>query len=299
MPSASMGDLFDSAFLARLEYLALVAKRIARGDLRAEHVTKMRGSGIQFADFRPYRPGDDFRYVDWNAYARLGQLLLKMFEEEQDLHVYLLLDTSRSMDAGEPSKLAFAKQLVAALAYITLSNLDRAGISLVGSGLVHEVPAARGKGRIMSLLRYLDAVGASDGDTDLGRAAEQFLHRPRRKGVVVVISDLFDRAGYRAALDRLRFSRHQMALIHVVSPADRAPKLKGDVDLVDAETRRVVKATVTERSLARYGQVFDAFMNGVAGYGTHHEVPVVQVMSDADLESVVLYLFRRGGLVRS
>lgn len=164
--SFPMPSLFDPEFLARLEYLALVAKRIVRGQLRAERLTQARGGGVEFADFRKYVAGDDFRYVDWNAYARLGHMLLKMFEEEQDLHVYLLLDVSRSMATGQPEKLRYGKQIVAALAYITLSNLDRAGVSLCGPGLLREVPVARGKQRIMSLLEFLETVEAEEGTTD-------------------------------------------------------------------------------------------------------------------------------------
>ena len=179
-----MAELFDSEFLARLEYLALVAKRIVRGELRADRITKKRGAGVEFADFREYIPGDDFRYIDWNAYARLGQLLLKMYEEEQDLHVYFLLDTSHSMDTGDPSKLRYGKQLVAALAYIALSNLDRAGISMFAGELVGEIPVARGKSRIMSMLQFLEDANSTGEDTNLVHSIDAFLHRARRRGVI-------------------------------------------------------------------------------------------------------------------
>ncbi len=293
-----MSEMFDSEFLARLEYLALVAKRIVRGELRAERLSQVKGSGVQFADFRKYVAGDDFRYVDWNAYARLGQMLLKMFEEEQDLHVYLLLDSSRSMASGDPEKLTYAKKLVAALAYITLSNLDRAGVSLFGPGLTDEVPVARGKGRIMSLLEFLASAEPSDGDTDLSRTAEQFLHRPRRRGIVVVVSDLFDRKGYRAALDRLRFSRHQVYVVQVTAESDRDPGLLGDLDLVDCESGDVREVTVTEKALVSYRAAVDRFYEDVSSYGRQFEVPIAQVVTSMDFESVILDMFRRGGLVR-
>jgi uncharacterized protein (DUF58 family) len=293
-----MGAMFDTDFLARLEYLALVAKRIVRGDLRADRITSRRGSGVEFADFRDYIPGDDFRYIDWNAYARLGQLLLKMYEEEQDLHVYFMLDTSLSMDSGEPDKLIYGKKLVAALAYITLSNLDRAGISFFTSDLVSEIPVARGKNRILPLLDVLENTPAATGETNLARAAEAFMHRTRRRGVVVVVSDLFDPHGFRAALDRLRFSRHQVYVIQVLAEADRDPKLLGDIELVDMESGVSKEVTVTERALTQYREAFDTFLHDVVSYGKQFEVPIVQVFSSMDMESVVLDLFRRGGLVR-
>lgn len=292
-----MSDLFDSEFLKRLEYLSLVAKRIARGDLRAERLTRVRGAGVEFADYREYSAGDDFRYVDWNAYARLGDLLLKMFEEEQDLHVYFLLDASRSMTTGEPPKLLVGKQLVAALAYITLSNLDRAGISFFGPGLVREEPVARGKGRIRTLLKLLERAEPAPGETSLVRTVEQFLHRRRRRGIVVLVSDLFDRE-FREALDRLRYSRHQLFVIQLLADADRYPRTMGDLDLVDVETGQVKSVTVTERALAAYRRSFDRFLDAVRSYGTQFEVPVAQASTSLDLERIVLDLFRRGGLVR-
>ena len=293
-----MAELFDSEFLARLEYLALVAKRIVRGELRADRITKKRGAGVEFADFREYIPGDDFRYIDWNAYARLGQLLLKMYEEEQDLHVYFLLDTSHSMDTGDPSKLRYGKQLVAALAYIALSNLDRAGISMFAGELVGEIPVARGKSRIMSMLQFLEDANSTGEDTNLVHSIDAFLHRARRRGVAVVVSDLLDPRGFRAGLDRLRFSRHQPHIIQLLASSDREPGMLGDLDLVDVESGQVKQVTVTERSIASYRGSYDRFVNGVATSGKQFEVPVLQVATEMDLEDVILDLFRRGGLLQ-
>ena len=296
--TASPEPLFDPAFLSRLEYLALAAKRIVRGELRGERPTQVRGSGVQFADFREYQPGDDFRYVDWHAYARIGQLLLKLFEEEQDLHVYFLLDHSRSMGQGAPSKSWFAKRLTAALAFIALSNLDRAGVSLFHHSVVRELSMARGKDRILSMLSFLKESGDGEGSTDLAQTVKEFLNRNRRQGVVVLISDLFDDRGYRDALDCLRYARHQVMIMHVIAEKDRNPSLRGDVDLEDAETgvRRAI--IISERSLAAYRKSFDRFLEGVNAYGQKHEVPILQVQTDQDLEKVVLELFRRGGFVQ-
>ena len=296
--SESEEHLFDPAFLARLEYLALVAKRIVRGELRAERLTQVRGGGVQFADFREYQPGDDFRYVDWHAYARLGHLFLKLFEEEQDLHVYFLLDRSRSMGQGDPAKMWFAKRITAALAYIVLSSLDRAGISLFDATLVQDLPMARGKGRILSLLNHLQDAELGAEPTDLKRAVDSFLHRAPRRGVVVLVSDLFDRDGYREALDRLRYSRHQIMVIQVLCEEDRNPDLRGDIDLEDVETGDRRTITVSERTLAAYREAFAGFEKGVAEFGKRCEVPILQVSSEEDLEEVVLRLFRQGGFLQ-
>src|SRR5687767_4404535 len=148
--------LFDSDFLKKLEYLSLVSRRVFRGSILAQRRTMQLGGGIEFADHRQYTPGDDFRYLDWNVYARHGDLLLKRFQEEEDLHVYFLLDCSKSMDFGEPSKFDFARQITAALAYIALADLDRITVVAFSDEIVADFPLTRGKARILALLKFLE-----------------------------------------------------------------------------------------------------------------------------------------------
>jgi uncharacterized protein (DUF58 family) len=210
--------LFDSEFLKKLEYLSLVSKRVFRGQLLAQRRTMQLGGGIEFADHREYTPGDDFRYLDWNVFARHDELLLKRFQEEEDLHVYILLDCSRSMAFGSPSKFDYARQVAAALAYIALADLDRVAVVAFARGIVADFPLTRGKGRILSLLKFLEALPVDDGLTDLGRTAENFIHRSQRRGLAVVVSDLFDPAGYQRGLDVLRHHRYEP---HVVQVFDR------------------------------------------------------------------------------
>ena len=152
-------DLFDSRFLQKLEYLSLVSRRAFPGQLLAHRRTKQLGSGIEFADHRDYVAGDDYRYLDWNVFARHGQLLLKRFQEEADLHVYLLLDCSRSMGYGgphslphgPPDKFDYARQITAALAYIALADLDRVSVVAFAQELLATFPLTRGKQRIVAL----------------------------------------------------------------------------------------------------------------------------------------------------
>ena len=148
--------LFGSEFLQKLEYLSLVSKRVFRGQILAQRRTMHLCGGIEFADHRDYTPGDDFRYLDWNVFARHGDLLLKRFQEEEDLHVYILLDCSRSMGFGSPCKFDLARQLAAALAYIALANLVRVAILGFSSSTIAEFPLTRGKARVLSLLKFLE-----------------------------------------------------------------------------------------------------------------------------------------------
>src|SRR5262245_55249090 len=181
--------LFDSEFLKKLEYLSLVSKRVFRGSLMAQRRTMQMGGGIEFADHREYTPGDDFRYIDWNLFARHDDLLLKRFQEEEDLHVYLLLDCSRSMAFGRPPKFDFARQVTAALAYIALADLDRIAVVGFADDIVADFPLTRGKGRILALLKFLENLPAQGTDTNLTRVATGFVHRNQRRGLAIAISD--------------------------------------------------------------------------------------------------------------
>src|SRR3954453_8906433 len=252
--------LFNSEFLKKLEYLSLVSRRVFRGQLLAQRRTMQLGGGIEFADHREYTPGDDFRYLDWNVFARHDELLLKRFQEEEDLHVYILLDCSQSMAFGSPSKFDYARQVTAALAYIALADLDRVAVVAFAKGIVADFPLTRGKGRILSLLKFLEGLPISDGLTDLGRSAENFIPRSQRRGLAVVVSDLFDPAGYQRGLDVLRHHRYEPHVIQVYDRREADPSIKGDVEILDVESRDVEKVTVTERNLRQYRRIFDAFL---------------------------------------
>src|SRR6478609_11866181 len=169
--------LFDSDFWQKLEYLSIVSRRVFRGSLLAQRRTMQFGSGIEFAEHREYSAGDDLRYLDWNIYARHGELLLKRFQEEEDLHVYFLLDCSRSMGFGTPPKFDLARQVTAALAYIALADLDRIAVIAFASDIVADFPLTRGKGRILALLKFLEDLPCQGSDTDLARVTAGFVHR--------------------------------------------------------------------------------------------------------------------------
>src|SRR5438067_6165605 len=172
-----MAALFDSEFLKKLEYLSLVSRRVFRGQILAQRRTMQLGGGIEFADHRDYTPGDDFRYLDWNVYARHDELLLKRFQEEEDLHVYFLIDCSKSMAFGSPPKFDFARRVAAALAYIALADLDRVAVVAFADDIVDDFPLTRGKGSILALLKFLENLPAQGSDTNLERVAKGFVHR--------------------------------------------------------------------------------------------------------------------------
>jgi len=203
--------LFDDAFLRQLESLAIATRRLVQGKDRAERSTRRAGHGVELADYRSYSPGDDFRHIDWNAYARTERLLLRLFEQEEDLGVHLLLDCSASMGGGGGaqmglSKLARGKQLVAALAYVALSGLDRVSIHALGVGQEARLPSARGKAQIFTALELLRRL-RPEGETDLATSVKRFIAYQKRRGLVVLVSDLYDPSGVEHAISALRYAR--------------------------------------------------------------------------------------------
>ncbi|MEM9643982.1 MAG: DUF58 domain-containing protein [Planctomycetota bacterium] len=284
--------LFPADFLTRLEYLSIMSKRVFRGSLLAQRRTMQMGSGIEFSDHREYTVGDDLRYLDWNVYARHGDLLLKRFQEEQDLHVYLMLDCSRSMAFGEPAKFDLARHLTAALAYIALADLDRIAVVAYADGVVSEFPVTRGKARILSLMKFLEELPTSGEDTNLPRAVQGLLHRGTRSGLAVVISDLFDEHGFQVGLDQLRSRRFDAHVLQLHDPKEADPSLLGDVEFVDIETESLRLVTVTEKNLRTYKKLFQEHQQGVREYCTNYGLGCTQSPSVVPFDDLVMRMMR-------
>jgi len=290
---------FDERFLRKLEYLTVVTKRAFLGQLRAERRSRRVGAGIEFADHRDYAVGDDLRTIDWNLYGRMQRLLVRLYEEDEDLSIDVLFDASASMGLGAPPKLDLAMQVGAALAYVGLANLDRVAITPIAETLRDGLPPARGKARILPMLRFLDGV-VPGGRTSLAAAVRAFLarHRRHRRGLVIVISDFYDPAGYREALDLLRHDRFEIIVIQVSAPDELKPALRGDLTICDAETGEERELTLSPEALAAYGRRHAALVRGLEGYCRERGIPCFAVSSDLPFDAVVLRVFRAGGLLR-
>ena len=295
------GGRFDERFLRKLESLVMTIRRsrVSDGLLRANRASKRVGAGLEFADHRDYAAGDDLRYLDWNLYGRLGRLALRLFQEEEDLLVEVLVDASASMGVGSPPKLDLALQIGAALGYIGLANLDRVALSPLGEDQAAALPPARGKGAILPILRFLNGVRAG-GQVGLAASVRAFLARRRRhrRGLAIVISDFYDPAGHRAALDLLRHHRLDLVAIQVSAPQELAPDLRGDVELRDVETGETRELTISPAVLAAYRQRHQALLRDLEGYCRERAIPCFTVTSDQPFDAVVLRMFRGGGLLR-
>lgn len=295
---AAQGGLLDPAFLQRLEALSLVSRRRIRGRQHGERRSLVRGRGIEFDDYRAYEPGDDYRYIDWNIASRLDRFFVKLFSEEEDLDVRLLVDSSRSMAAGAPvSKLLLAKRLAAAIGYIGLVNLDRVEVGAFSSGPGPRLSRLRGRGRAFDLLRFLDGI-APEGATDLGLAVRRTLDASPRRGLLVVISDLLDPHGYEDGLLRARHHRMQTFVIHVLADDELAPQLSGELRLVDAETSRAVDVTVDADALRAYAAARDAYFDGIQRFCFRHGIDYLRTTTSVPADALVLRYLRQGGLVR-
>jgi uncharacterized protein (DUF58 family) len=291
---------FDETFLRRLETLRIVTKRATLGQLRADRRSRrVGGGGVEFADHRDYAPGDDLRILDWSLYGRMERLLVRLFEEDEDLAVDVLVDASASMGLGAPPKLDLACQVGAALAYVGLANLDRVAVTTVGEALGAGLPPARGKGHIVRVLRFLEEARAA-GRTSLAAAARAFLarHERHRRGLVVLVSDFYDPAGYREAIDLLRYGRFEIVALQISAPEEVRPALRGDVTVRDVETGDERDVTISPRALAAYEARHAALVRGLEGFCRERAIPCFTVTSDQAFDDVVLRLFRAGGLVR-
>jgi uncharacterized protein (DUF58 family) len=289
--------LFDDEFQRKLEYLAMVSRRVFSGAMRAERRSKKTGSGVEFADHRDYTPGDDFRYLDWAAYQRFDRLLIRLYEEEEDLSIYFILDTSASMAFGDGEKLRHAKRLCAALAYVGLANLDRIAIVTATDEISGRMQATRGKARIFRIFRFLREVGA-DGATDLGEAMKTFVAQHKRRGLAVVLSDLYDPSGFEKGINVLRYNRFEPFVLHLVDARDARPDLRGDVRVYDCETGEEREVTVTAKVLERYGQAYEAYLDEVQRFCASRQVSYFRADVSVPFDELILRVFRRGGFLR-
>lgn len=288
---------FDEDFLRKLELLSLVSRKLLAGKLRAEHRARRTGAGQEFADFRGYVPGDDFRKVDWRSYLKLGRLILRLFEEEADLPVYIFVDTSRSMALEDTSKLDYARRVAAALAYVALSNLDPTTLVTFADGVVGELSGARGKGQIFDVFRFL-AGAEPTGKTDLERAVRRFFTARRRRGLVVLISDFLDPSGFVPAFDVLRFRKHDVLAVQVFDPEDLQPPIDGEVTIVDIETREERRLRASPALLEEYAAEVERYGAQIERYCSLHGFGFVRTVTEVPFEDLILQVFRQGRFLK-
>ena len=300
--------LFDETFMRKLEQLALVVRRIKRGAYTGERRSTRRGQSVEFADYRNYAKGDDLRALDWNIFARLERPFIKLFEEEVDQTVHLLIDTSASMDwppadanlLGPPAphnKWTFGRRVLAALAYVALSNNDR----LFVAGLTENGPTRWGPERrrqsIHHLLRYLSEIPAQDTLT-LGQSLTRYAQQTRRPGLIFLISDFLTNDDYQSGLNALQSRGHELAVLHLLSPDEINPVLSGDFRLHDVETGAAEDLTINTTMQALYRRHFEAWQGELQQFCQRRTINYALVNTDQPFEELILQHLRRRGFVR-
>ena len=295
----SKDTIFTDEFLKKLEVLHIISRKIASGAIRAERRTKKIGSGIEFADHRNYTLGDDFRNLDWTIYARTRKLLLRLFEEEEDLYIYLLVDCSASMGMGLDGehKLRYAKKLAAALAYIGLSNLDRVAVIPFNSRLTARLPPARGRGQIYKIFNFLSSMEVG-GETNIKDAFRTFVTQNKRRGVATVISDFYDPQGFQEGLNFLRYQKFEPIVMQIYDEAELNPALRGDLELVDCETGELREVTVTAALLKRYREAFFEYCDELEEFCVKRQLLYFRSPIQEPFDELVMKVFRAGGFLK-
>ena len=297
MPEPTATPLLDADFLARLEQLELVSRKIFMGRMKGERRSKRKGQSVEFADYRNYVVGDDLRFLDWNLYARLDRLFLRLFMEEEDLHFYVLIDNSLSMDFGTPSKLHYAKQVAAALGFIGLVNLDRVVVEAFNDRLTQTMPAARGRRSLWRVFDFLQKVEPA-GPSDLKQALKTFSLKCSGKGIVVLLSDLMDKGGYEDALRYLVARQLDIYVIQILSKEEIEPDVVGDLKLTDIEDGDVAEITVSGPLLKRYKQNLAAYRTALHEFCARRGVTYLFTSNQVPFDRLVLHYLRQRGLVR-
>ena len=297
MVSTTQPSLLPPQLLAQLERLELVSRKIFRGRMKGERRSKRKGQSVEFADFRNYVPGDDLRFIDWNLYARLDKLFLKLFLEEEDLHFYCLIDTSTSMDFGEPTKLAYARQLAAALGFIGLVRACRVKIETLATTHKNPGPILRGRASLWRMMEYLEGVEPG-GNVSLAEGVKNFCVRNSGKGILVLISDLMDKEGFDKALRFLVTQQMDVYVLHVLCPEEINPEIKGDLKLIDCEDEDVAEITVSKPLMDKYQRTLAAFIDGAREFCARRGMNYLMTSTETPVEKLVANYLRKRGLVR-
>jgi uncharacterized protein (DUF58 family) len=295
--AAGTTQLLSPQLLAQLERLELVSRKVFRGRMKGERKSKRKGQSVEFADFRQYVPGDDLRFIDWNLFARLERLYLKLFLEEEDLHFYALIDTSGSMDFGEPTKLQYAKQLAAALGFIGLCRADRVKIESLGTSSRKPGPTLRGRSSLWRMQEYLDGIEPGE-NVSLAEGIKNFCLRNTGKGILVLLTDLMDKEGYEKALRFLVTQQMDVYLLHVLCPEELNPEIKGDLKLIDCEDEDIAEVTVSRPLMDKYKRTLATFIDGAKEFCTRRGMSYLMVSTETPVETLVANYLRKRGLVR-
>ncbi len=293
--------LFDANTLNKLEQLSLVASKVRVGIMKGERRSSKRGTSIEFADYRSYVHGDDLRRLDWNVFARLQRPFIKLLEEEEDLAVHILVDSSLSMDWPEEpegeNKFSYGMRLAGALGYIALTTGDQLLVTLINAGEGKRWGPHRGRSNAIRMLSFLEQARPG-GQTDLETAAIRYALNSYRPGLLFLISDFFSPGGYRKGLNALESRGYEIVLIHLLSMAEVEPSIHGDIRLIDVETGSEEEMTLDSATLARYRRRLISWQAEIAAFAAGRNIHYVPVISSFPWEKLILQTMRSKGVLK-
>jgi len=287
--------MLSDELLHRLDALRIAMQAYARGGAGGVRRSRALGDSAEFSDFREYAPGDDLRRIDWNAYARFDRLFLKLFMEEQEMHLTILLDASNSMGFGEPSKWSLAVKIAQMLSYLAVSGGDRVSLAVFKDGTALQSPLYTGRQGYFQAASFLDEITPS-GTTELSRTVARLPIKSSR-GMCILLSDLFSEDGNEGAFDSLLYRKQQAVVLQVLSQEELEPDLQGAIRLIDSESGAPMDISVNAELLRGYHKTLDGFLSGTKAYCHRHGMPYVLFRSDMDLMHDVLGSLTQGGVI--
>jgi uncharacterized protein (DUF58 family) len=290
------GLLLDAQFMARLDQLDVMSRKLLAGKMKGERRSKRRGQSVEFADYRNYVIGDDLRFIDWNIYARLDRLFLKLFLEEEDLSLYVILDVSKSTDYGDPHKATYIKKVAAALGYIGLVNYNRVSLCAMADGIVADTGAMRGRRRVTQMIDFVSKLEPAGG-SHFAESCKRFALAHRHKGVCVVISDFFDKGGYENGLRYVAGGKYDLFCVQTLSPQEIEPDLQGDLKLRDMEDDDLAEVSITQPLMKQYKANLNAYCLAVKDYVTRRGGTYLFTSTAVPFDTLVLNYLRERGLL--
>lgn len=312
-PPERLDDLIDGRLMARLDSIDVMSRKIFAGKVQGERRSRRRGVSVEFADYRPYVHGDDLRFVDWNIYGRLDRLFLKVFLEEEDLSLLLVIDASASMRWGNPDKFVFAQRLAMALGYVGLVNHNRVSLASFGSaawgGGVQRLSNLRGRRRTSEIgswiIRQDPVPNLRENDPDSAVGFEEAMRTialsRQGRGVMVILSDFLFKEGYEKGLRYVTGGGYDVFAMQILSPEEIDPAangVAGDLKLVDVEDRSESEVTVTPALLKSYKDRLNAYCSKLRDFCVRRGVTHVLIESAVDMDRLLLDYLRKRGLLR-
>ena len=282
--------------MARLGQLDVLSRKLLSGKLKGDRRSKRRGQSVEFADYRNYVSGDDLRFIDWNIYGRLDKLFLKMFLEEEDLAVHIVIDTSKSIDYGTPHKGHYLKQVAAALAYVGLVNYNRVTITAIREGVTATTGNLRGRSRVGQMIDFVSKL-EFDGAGNLATACKRFALTHRSRGICVVLSDFFDKNGFEDGLRYVAGGKYDLFAVQVLSPQEIDPDLVGDLKLIDIEDADSAEVSITQPLMKKYKSNLSAYCLSLKDYITRRGGTYLFTSTGVGFETLIMTYLRERGLL--